>query len=81
MSYAFPPDLDRLISERMATGLYASQDELLLDALQALDELERRHHELREEVQRRVAKAGQGLSAPLDVDALMAEGRRRLNAQ
>jgi Arc/MetJ-type ribon-helix-helix transcriptional regulator len=79
MAYAFPPDLDRLVSEKMATGLYASQEELLVDALHALDELDRRHRELREEVQRRVASAGQGLSAPLDVEFIMAEGRRRLN--
>ena len=81
MSYAFPPDLQRAVDERMAAGGYSSADALLLNALRALDELERRHRELREEVQRRVAKAGQGQSAPLDVDALMAEGRRRLNAQ
>ena len=79
MSHAFSPDLDRVIRERMATGMYATQDELLLDALHALDELEQRHRELREEVQARVAKAGKGLSAPLDIEALKAEARQQLH--
>ncbi|HEY4313018.1 MAG TPA: type II toxin-antitoxin system ParD family antitoxin [Pirellulales bacterium] len=81
MSYAFPPELDRLVNERMATGLYTSQEELLVDALRALEELDSRHRELRDEVQRRVAKSGKGLSAPLDVEGIMAAGRRMLSAE
>lgn len=36
--YPFPPDVSRLIAERMATGDYGSEDDLLRDALQALAE-------------------------------------------
>jgi Arc/MetJ-type ribon-helix-helix transcriptional regulator len=36
MPYAFPPDVKRLVETRMASGNYASEDELLRDALEAL---------------------------------------------
>ena len=40
MSYPFPPDLQTLVGERMASGKYASEDELLRCALSALAEEE-----------------------------------------
>ena len=40
MAYQFPPDVDKLVRERMATGNYASEDELLRNALLALSEEE-----------------------------------------
>ena len=36
MTYQFPPDLDQDIKERMASGLYSSEDDVLRDALRAL---------------------------------------------
>jgi Arc/MetJ-type ribon-helix-helix transcriptional regulator len=36
MSYAFPPRLEHLVREQLATGAYNSEDELLLEALTAL---------------------------------------------
>ncbi|MCH8046221.1 MAG: type II toxin-antitoxin system ParD family antitoxin [Planctomycetes bacterium] len=36
MIYQFPPDLEDEINERMASGQYASQDDLFRDALRAL---------------------------------------------
>jgi Arc/MetJ-type ribon-helix-helix transcriptional regulator len=36
MSYAFPPELDRLVREELATGEYASEDDLLLEAMNVL---------------------------------------------
>jgi len=40
VNYAFPPELDRLIRTELATGAYASADDLLLEALRALRERE-----------------------------------------
>ena len=37
MAYSFPPDVKLLIDSRMASGKYATEDELLRDALDALD--------------------------------------------
>jgi Arc/MetJ-type ribon-helix-helix transcriptional regulator len=36
MSYPFPPALDRLVQEELATGAYRSEDDVLVEALQAL---------------------------------------------
>ena len=38
MVYQFPPDIQELIHERMASGQYSSEDELLRDALRSLRE-------------------------------------------
>jgi antitoxin ParD1/3/4 len=36
MSYLFPPVLDRLVREELATGAYNSEDDVLVEAMQAL---------------------------------------------
>ena len=36
MGYSFPPDVKRLVETRMASGKYASEDDVLRDALDAL---------------------------------------------
>jgi antitoxin ParD1/3/4 len=38
MSYVFPPELERLVQEQLATGVYASEDEVLLEAMRVLHE-------------------------------------------
>jgi putative addiction module CopG family antidote len=40
MSYTLPPDVEEMVRQRMASGKYASQDELLREALRALAEEE-----------------------------------------
>ena len=40
MAYQFPPDVDKLVKERLASGKYASEDDVLREALQALSEEE-----------------------------------------
>jgi putative addiction module CopG family antidote len=36
MAYQFPPDLDEAIRERMSSGRYSSEDDVLREALRAL---------------------------------------------
>jgi Arc/MetJ-type ribon-helix-helix transcriptional regulator len=38
MSYQFPPDVEKLVREQMAIGAYQSEDDLLRDALRALEQ-------------------------------------------
>ncbi len=38
MPYQFPPDIDQLAKEQMASGLYASEDEMLHAALRSVAE-------------------------------------------
>ena len=40
MTYEIPVQLQSLIDQKMATGQYASQDDLLVEALHALDDYE-----------------------------------------
>ena len=75
MSYAFPPNLDQMIRHWMEVGPYASADDVLLDAMLALEDVQKREDELRNEIQQRLTKAGSGLSLPLDRIAFRAEAR------
>jgi Arc/MetJ-type ribon-helix-helix transcriptional regulator len=79
MSYAFPPNLEQLIQERMVAGGYQSQDELIWDALCALEEIEHGRRELQTELKRRVGKAGTSQAQPLDREAFRQEARQRRN--
>lgn len=79
MGYQFPPILERLISERMTAGGYTNEDELLLDAVLALEHIEQRSDELRTETNRRLADTETALSQPLDRQSFKAEARRRLS--
>lgn len=38
MAYGFPPDLDRMVREELAAGTYRSEDDVLVEAMQALRE-------------------------------------------
>lgn len=38
MSYMFPPEIDRLVRDRLSSGLYTSEDEVLLEAMLALQD-------------------------------------------
>ena len=40
MAFPFPPDLQEFVRERLASGKYASEEEILRDAFQALEEEE-----------------------------------------
>jgi Arc/MetJ-type ribon-helix-helix transcriptional regulator len=81
MGYSFPPNLDQMVRHWMDVGPYASADEVLLDAMLALEDVQKRENDLRNEIHQRLAKAGSGLSQPLDRSAFRAEARRRLADQ
>jgi len=66
-----------MIRHWMEVGPYTSADEVLLDAMLALEDIQKREDELRNEIHQRLAKAGGGLSLPLDRSAFKAESRRR----
>ncbi len=38
MSYSFPPEIDRLLQARLSSGLYSSEDQVLLEAMLALQD-------------------------------------------
>lgn len=81
MKYQFPPEVEDRVKEYMASGRYASEEELLVEAFRALDGMRTQQDRLREEIQDRVAKAGKGNSSPLDRDSFKDEARRRFFKQ
>jgi len=82
MHYEFPPDLRQRVSARLADGSYQSEDELLRDAMNALDELDR--EKLRLFHARNLVTAEQsrlGLSTPLNLDAMLSRIEDRVAAE
>ena len=72
MHYEFPPDLRQRVLARLADGSYQTEDELLRDAMNAIDDLDR--EKLRLFHARNLVAAEQsrlGLSTPLDLDAIL----------
>ena len=79
VTYQFPTDVEQLIKQRMALGIYASEDEVLRDALGALEQREQERLTRWEERNRlSVEQSRQGLSRPLDDDQVLARLRARL---
>jgi Arc/MetJ-type ribon-helix-helix transcriptional regulator len=84
MAYAFPPDVAQLVNDRMALGGYSSEDDVLRDALRALEEISyfrpesnasrmTSAEELRHEVRRGIEQLdrGEGRDADEVFDALL----------
>jgi len=82
MNVSLTPELERLIQEKVESGMYHSASEVVREALRLLkerDELQRiRLEELRREIQIGLDQLDRGEVAPLDIEAVKAEGRRRL---
>jgi Arc/MetJ-type ribon-helix-helix transcriptional regulator len=77
MGYPFPPELAEKVRRRLEAGRYQSEDELLADALEALDKLDEQYDVLKTELAVRVDQADRGLAEPLDVEAFL----ERMRAQ
>ena len=79
MNYQFPPDIEHRVRARMNDGRYQSEDDLLRDAMDALDRVEQdklvRWHERNQIVAR---QSEEGLSKPLDDEAVLGRLRERL---
>jgi Arc/MetJ-type ribon-helix-helix transcriptional regulator len=79
MEYQFPSDIRDRLQIRLQNGLYTDEDDVLRDAMDALDQMEQdkllRWHE-----RNRLAaeQSSQGLSKPLDDEAVLVRLRERL---
>jgi Arc/MetJ-type ribon-helix-helix transcriptional regulator len=62
MGYQFPPDVEKLVRGHMAAGGYASEDEVLREALLAFGELVRSPEEVGEEYRQTVAAVEAGVA-------------------
>lgn len=79
MTRQFPADVEQLIKQRMALGIYASEDEVLRDALGALEQREQERLARWDERNRlAIEQSKQGLSKPLDDEKVLARLHERL---
>jgi len=85
MNVNLTPELERLVSQKVQSGLYNSASEVVREALRLMqerDELRRiRTVELRNEVKRGFEQSLRGESKPLDIASIKAEGRKRRAAK
>ena len=81
MNVSLTPQLEDLVQQKVATGLYGSASEVMREALRLLEERDRVHalrlEELRGEIRKGIES---GAATPLDMGAIKARGRQRLAA-
>jgi len=81
MQYDVPLDIQQWVDARFATGVYQSPDDVLRDAMKALDELDREKLRLFQEGNRIAMEQSRlGLSRPLDLDAILKRVEERVSA-
>lgn len=82
MNISLTPQLEKLVKTKVESGLYGSASEVIREALRLLEEQDRRRSLRIDELKAEI-KLGldSGEPTPLDVEAIKARGRRRLDAQ
>jgi Arc/MetJ-type ribon-helix-helix transcriptional regulator len=82
MAYEFPTDIRDRLKARLEEGEYASEDEVIRDAMDALDQVELdRLTRWNERNQLAAKQSSQGLSRPLDDQRVLARLRERLASE
>lgn len=81
MSVSMPPDLDTFVHQAVATGMYESEEAVIVAGLRLLQEHERRVEELRNELCPALEELDRGGGKPLDIDAIIQRGRERFAEQ
>jgi antitoxin ParD1/3/4 len=85
MKVSLPPELEKFVIEQVQSGAYLTPDEVVRAALWEFREWEAirqaKLEALRKEIAIGIEQADRGEVAPLDIDAIKAEGRRRLAAE
>ncbi|MEW6363026.1 MAG: type II toxin-antitoxin system ParD family antitoxin [Acidobacteriota bacterium] len=81
MNVSLTPELDQLVREKVATGLYGSASEVVREALRLLKEMDtvRQHRldALRRDIAVGIRQADRGDLVRLDAKAIRARGRGR----
>ena len=82
MNISLTPQLEALVKTKVESGLYGSASEVVRDALRLLEERDRRQFMRVEELRAEIKKGlDSGEPTSLDVGAVKARGRQRLDAQ
>ena len=82
MNVSLTPELERLVNDKVATGLYTSASEVIREALRLLkgqDEVRAiTLQELKRDITAGLDQLDRGQSADLDMAAIKAKARKRL---
>lgn len=82
MNVSLTPELERLVNDRVGTGLYTSASEVVREALRLLKERDEIRsvalRELQRDVSAGIEQLDCGQSAPLDIAAIKAKARQRM---
>ena len=80
MAYEFPADIQERLNARLnGDGVYQSEDDVIRDAMDALDQIEQdRMVVWNERNQLSTEQSNRGLSKPLDDEKVLARLRERL---
>jgi Arc/MetJ-type ribon-helix-helix transcriptional regulator len=70
---SFPPDIEAYVQEKIAPGQFHSREEIAVEALRVYRDMEKRHAELKADIQAALAEVRNGGSEPLDIAAIQAE--------
>jgi Arc/MetJ-type ribon-helix-helix transcriptional regulator len=78
MTYQFPPDIEQRVQARMSVCGHESADDVLREAMDALETLEQsKLRRWNERNQIAIEQSRQGLSKPLDLESLLERVERR----
>lgn len=72
MTLTLTPEMEALVNKQLATGQFATQEEVVRAALLSMQS---RHEELKADIAEAVAQADRGELAPFDPMAILAEAK------
>ncbi len=82
MNVSLTPQLENLLKEKVATGMYSSVSEVVREALRLLSERDSMQEIKRESLKNEIAQGlkslNNGHGQPLDIEAIKAKGRQAL---
>lgn len=88
MNVSLTPELEKLVNEKVESGMYASASEVIREGLRLLVERDARNRQRSEQLMREIAvgleELDRGEGIPLTretIEGIKQEGRRRLEAQ
>lgn len=83
-NFSLPPDLEEFVSGQIASGAFATQGEIVREALMLLRDRQRlremRLQDLRKEVQLGLEQSARGESGEWNVEEMKAEVRQKLSS-
>ncbi|MBN2577391.1 MAG: type II toxin-antitoxin system ParD family antitoxin [Pirellulales bacterium] len=81
MTVSMPPDLDAFIHQAVATGMYESEEAVIVAGLRLLQDRSRRLEELRDELRPALEELDRGEGKPLDIEDVIRRGHERLASE